>query len=253
MLTLKNGLCLFAEFLVFLSAASCTEQQGIDVSVGHTAVIVVDVQKDFIEGGSLAVPNSGQDYIEEVDIATRRLKSRGFKILATQDWHPEDHISFYTNRDVSSITADTQAKPQPSEPERLQTLWPPHCVQYTEGAAILLSTNGENKVVDAIIQKGANPKYDSYSGFQDDGGTETPLNEMLKLAGVKKVLIYGIATDYCVKATVMDALKRGYETALITSLCRGVRLDSTTLALHEMERAGAAIHTTLDDFLAGLR
>ena len=257
MLTLKTGFYLFMVGGIFLSSGFSSEEKDFESST-RTAVIVVDLQADFTLGGPLPVPNSGKDYIEGVDSATRKFKGQGFRIFATQDWHPKGHISFYTSHKGKNVLDEVpiQDKESPvsdasqQQFERLQTLWPPHCVQGTEGADILLPTQGLGKLIEVVVQKGMHADYNSYSGFQDDGGNETPLNEMLKQIGVEKVVIYGIATDYCVKATVIDALKRNYKTSLITSLSRGVKPESTQEAIQDMKKAGAALYETVEDFLA---
>lgn len=201
-------------------------------------VIVVDVQGDFTEWkkGSLAVSGTDQTYVHKVEEATRRLAEAGFLIFATQDWHPPDHISFYTNhpgkKPFEVIEVDG----------RKQVLWPPHCVQGTEGARILV----DNNLFRAVVQKGRDPRYDSYSGFQDDGGHRTEMDTILKLNGIDTVLIYGIATDYCVKATALDAAKAGYKVIVVKDLCRGVAPDTIKKALEEMRSAGVLIMEHLD-------
>ena len=99
-----------------------------------------------------------------------------------------------------------------------QVLWPPHCVQNTSGAEILL----DNKLFKAIVKKGMDPQYDSYSGFQDDGGKKTDMDKLLKKDKISKLVVYGIATDYCVRATALDAVALGYKVTMIKNLSRGV-------------------------------
>ncbi|RLA99969.1 MAG: amidase, partial [Deltaproteobacteria bacterium] len=176
-------------------------------------VIVVDVQGDFTEWkeGSLAVSGTDEAYVRQVEEATRKLRDAGFLIFATQDWHPPNHVSFYTNhpgkKPFEVIDVDG----------RKQVLWPPHCVQGTEGARILV----DNNLFRAVVQKGRDPRYDSYSGFQDDGGQKTEMDTILRLNGIETVVVYGIATDYCVKATALDAAKAGYKVIVVKELCRG--------------------------------
>lgn len=203
------------------------------------AVIVVDLQADFTtaHNGSLAVPNSDQPYLDKVAESTQQLKKAGLAILATQDWHPANHMSFATNH---------QGK-KPFDTIRLatgktQALWPPHCVQNTKGAQLLLNPALFSKVV----PKGTDSSFDSYSGFQDDGGSRTELDKVLKDAGVKTIIVYGIATDYCVKATVLDGLRDGYNVVVISDLCRGVTDDTSKSALDEMKEKGAKIWPSLD-------
>lgn len=202
-------------------------------------VIVVDLQGDFttLKKGSLAVDGTDQGYLDGVASATEALRKKGYPIVATQDWHPADHVSFHTSHrgrkafDVIDVAG------------RKQVLWPPHCVQETENATVLL----DNKVLVAIVQKGKDRDYDSYSGFQDDGGAPTELNPLLKKLGIQELIIYGLATDYCVKATALDALKAGYAVTVIEGLCRGVAPDTTAKALDEMRRAGVKVKAQFED------
>jgi len=203
-----------------------------------TGVIVVDIQGDFTtwKQGSLAVPGTDAAFIKKVEEATKRLAEAGFPIFATQDWHPADHISFYTNhpgkKPFEAIQIDG----------RTQVLWPPHCVQGTENARILLNP----RYFLAVVRKGQNPRFDSYSGFQDDGGQKTEMDSLLRQHGIRKVIVYGIATDYCVKATALDALANGYQVVVIEGLCKGVAPETSTKALEEMKQKGAIVMKELD-------
>ena len=172
------------------------------------AVIVVDVQGDFTTAhkGSLAVPNSDQAYLERVAKATEELKKVGLPVYATQDWHPADHMSFASNH-KDKKPFDTIKLDDGRYSGRSGRL---HCVQGSKGAEILVNP----ALITKVIQKGMNPKFDSYSGFMDDGGAKTDLDKVLKAAGIKTLIVYGIATDYCVKATVSDGLKEGYKVVL---------------------------------------
>ncbi len=135
-------------------------------------IIVVDVQGDFtkLKNGSLAVEGTDEAYIKAVEENTKKLKDAGYPIFATQDWHPANHASFFTNPkgkkafDVFKLHGKDQV------------LWPPHCVQKTPGAEILL----DKKLFKAVVKKGKDPKYDSYSGFQDDGGKRQRWTNSLK-------------------------------------------------------------------------
>ena len=121
-------------------------------------------------------------------------------------------------------------------------LWPPHCVQETENAKVML----DNNLFQAIVKKGKDKKYDSYSGFQDDGGAKTEMNDVLKKNGIKELIVYGIATDYCVKATAIDAADAGYKVTVIEGLSKGVAPDTTAKALEEMKAKGIIIKTDLE-------
>jgi nicotinamidase/pyrazinamidase len=201
-------------------------------------VIVVDIQGDFtkLKNGSLAVDGTDEAYIKTVEENTKRLKEVGFPIYATQDWHPADHVSFFTNHPGKKAFDVIQLH------EKDQVLWPPHCVQKTSGAEILL----DNKLFTGVTKKGMDPQYDSYSGFQDDGGKKTVLDQLLKKDGIGKLVVYGIATDYCVRATSLDGLAAGYKVVLIKNLCRGVAPDTSQKAIEEMKAKGIVVLDNLD-------
>jgi len=200
----------------------------------NTGVIVVDVQADFTElkAGALAVPGTDADYIDDVQAATRRFQDQGLRIYFTLDWHPVDHISFFSNNPGTEPLQEIEL-----EKGRTQVMWPPHCVQNTPGAEILIDIEGPA----GRVQTGANPKFDSYSGFVDDGGNHTGLDSLLRRDGIKKLIIYGLATDYCVKHTVLDAIELGYRVELLIDLCRGISPETTESALEEMAAKGVAI------------
>ena len=201
-------------------------------------IIVVDVQGDFTQdkNGSLAVGGTDAAYVAMVDETTRKLKAAGYPIYATQDWHPADHVSFFTNHpgknpfDVIELDGKDQV------------LWPPHCIQNTAGAEILL----DEALFTAVVQKGMHKNYDSYSGFQDDGGMKTEMHEILKRDGISKVLVYGIATDYCVHATAVDAADAGYKVIMINSLSRGVAPDTSEKAVADMKAKAILVLEDLD-------
>jgi nicotinamidase/pyrazinamidase len=203
-----------------------------------TGVMVVDIQGDFTQwkAGSLAVPDSGADFIEKVGEATRLLHASGLPIFGSQDWHPADHISFYTShpgkRPFDVIEIDG----------RRQILWPPHCVQETENARILI----DNNLFQAVVQKGKDRRYDSYSVFEDDGGHRTEMESILRNNGIERLMLYGIATDYCVRASSAHALQAGFEVTVIQELCRGVAPDTSQAAWKAMKEKGVNILTRFD-------
>jgi nicotinamidase/pyrazinamidase len=205
--------------------------------------IVVDIQGDFTQlmSGSLAVPGTSLDYLNKIDKAIVQLKGLGIPVWASQDWHPADHVSFFTNHPGKKVfdTISLSGKEQ--------TLWPPHCVQGTSGAELLI----EPQEFQGVIQKGRDPRSDSYSCFQDDGGQETELDGILKSQGIKELIVFGIATDYCVRWTAFDGLKRGYDIRIIKSLCRGVDSETSAQALKEIESKGAVIIENLETWVAG--
>lgn len=208
------------------------------VAQQQTGVIVVDLQGDFttLKKGSLAVNDTDKDFVDKVAKATETLKKKGYLIFATQDWHPKDHISFFTNHEGKKPFEAIKIG------DRTQVLWPPHCVQGTDNAKILL----DEGLFVAVVKKGQDKKFDSYSGFKDDGGAKTGLDEILKKSGIKELIVYGIATDYCVKATAIDAADAGYKVTVIEDLCKGVAPETTAKALQEMKDKGITIKKDLE-------
>jgi nicotinamidase/pyrazinamidase len=198
-----------------------------------TGVIVVDLQGDFTtwRNGSLACNETDKAYVDKVVETTRALSKKGYLVFATQDWHPADHMSFFSNHSGKKPFEAIKIE------GRTQVLWPPHCVQGTENARILV----DNNLFMAVVKKGKNSRYDSYSGFQDDGGDKTEMTSVLKRNGIEKLLVYGIATDYCVKATALDAVEAGFEVTVIEDLCRYVAPDTSAKALQEMKDKGITI------------
>ena len=201
-------------------------------------VIVVDLQGDFTtyKNGSLAVAGTDEAYFNKVQKVTQELSAKGYPIFGTQDWHPADHVSFFSNHSGKKPFEAIQIE------GRTQVLWPPHCVQGTENARVLV----DNNLFLAIVKKGKDKKFDSYSGFQDDGGAKTEMNQILQKNGIKELIVYGIATDYCVKATAIDAAAAGFKVTVIEGLSRGVAPDTTAKALEEMKEKGIIIQTELE-------
>ncbi|WMY72695.1 bifunctional nicotinamidase/pyrazinamidase [Buttiauxella selenatireducens] len=203
------------------------------------ALLMVDLQNDFCAGGALAVPD-GDSTIDVANALMSYCKARGDVILATQDWHPANHGSFAS---VQKTEPYTQGKLDGLN----QTWWPDHCVQNSAGAELhpLLNT----QKIDAIFQKGENPLVDSYSGFFDNGHRQkTQLDDWLSRHEIKQLVVVGLATDYCVKFTALDALSLGYEVTVITDGCRGVNLhpQDSLRAFQDMSAAGATLMTLAD-------
>lgn len=201
------------------------------------ALILVDLQNDFMPGGALAVADG-----DRVVPIANRLMPHFDLVVATQDWHPADHLSFasqHPGRNIGDVIDLDGLE---------QVLWPDHCVQGTPGAALHtdLNTGGIRRVV----QKGTNRSIDSYSGFFDNGHRQaTGLAEFLHEQGVTDVAVMGLATDYCVKFTALDAVKMGLATTLIEDACRGVDLHpgDVSRAMEEMKRAGVKMVTSPPD------
>jgi nicotinamidase/pyrazinamidase len=202
-----------------------------------TALIVVDVQRDFMTGGALAVPLPGQGLpaAETILPPINNLMANGdyARVVLTQDFHPEGHCSFAVNLGIPMFTMGK------TKANRDQFAWPVHCVEGTPGADF--HPGLYTKFADLIIRKGVRAEFDSYSGFADDGGGLTGLAGYLKANGIEVVDVVGIATDYCVKATAIDAAKAGFRTRVLTKACAGVAKDTITAALADMAKAGVTI------------
>ena len=195
------------------------------------ALILVDIQNDFCPGGALAVPDGDQ-----VVAVANRLQPGFELVVATQDWHPVDHKSFAAQHEGR----------EPGQVIELaglsQVLWPVHCVQGTDGAAF--RDDLEMQRVARVFQKGTDPEIDSYSGFFDNGHRKaTGLGDYLKGKGVNHVFVMGLATDYCVKFTALDAIFEGIAVTLIEDGCRAVNLSEGdgAKAIEEMRAAGVDI------------
>ena len=196
-------------------------------------LLLIDLQNDFLPGGALAV--SEGDAV--IPIANRLIASGRFEqIIATQDWHPADHGSFAANHPNRRPGNRIELNGLP------QILWPAHCVQNTGGACF--APGLQTRPIARIVQKGTDPAIDSYSGLFDNGHRKsTGLAEYLKAQGVRHVYLCGLATDYCVKFTALDAREQGFEVTLIEDACRGVNLTPGDVgrAIEEMRGAGVTI------------
>jgi len=192
------------------------------------ALILVDLQNDFCAFGALAVPEGNEvipianDLMEQFDL-----------VVATQDWHPANHGSFAANHPwrKPGQVIDLHGLPQ--------ILWTIHCVQETFGADFVGNLNTDK--IDKVFPKGTDPEIDSYSGFFDNGHRKaTGMGDYLKEQGVDTVYVMGLATDYCVKFTALDAVELGFKTYLIPEGCRGVNLSEGDVekALEEMKERG---------------
>ena len=195
--------------------------------------MLIDIQKDFLPGGSLAV-EQGDKIIPVVN----KLQEDFELIVATQDWHPPNHGSFASNHQGKS--PGDKIKLQGTD----QVLWPDHCVQDSEGATFADDLNMAN--VQHVIRKGTDPKVDSYSGFYDNEHKKaTGLHDFLKKKNVDTVYLTGLATDVCVRFTALDALELGYKTILVKDATKAVDGDKgyqQTLA--ELNKKGVKILTS---------
>ena len=195
------------------------------------ALILVDLQYDFLPAGALAVPHG-----DEVIPIANRLLPHFSTVVATQDWHPRDHHSFAANhpgREPGQMI-DLDGL--------LQVLWPVHCVQGTRGAE--LHDQLDRSKITEVFRKGADKTVDSYSGFFDNGKRNaTGLGEWLRERWITRLYVMGLATDYCVKATTLDAISLGFDVWVIEDGCRGVNLKpgDADRALAEMRGHGATL------------
>lgn len=195
--------------------------------MSNACLVVVDVQNDFIPGGALAVPQ-GDEVVPEIN----RLAARFDDVILTQDWHPRGHASF----------ASSHPGRKPFEtielPYGSQVLWPDHCVQGTAGAAFHPDLNLTKAQL--VIRKGHHRDIDSYSAFLEaDRETTTGLAGYLKERGFRKLYVCGLATDFCVAWTALDARAAGFDTTVIEDACRAIDLDgSLARAWTEMAAAG---------------
>lgn len=198
------------------------------------ALILVDLQNDFLPGGALAVPEGDQ----VIPVANEH-SARFELVVATQDWHPADHLSFaahHPGRRVGEII-DLDGLPQ--------VLWPVHCVAGTPGADF--APGLDRSKFAHVFQKGTDRRIDSYSGFFDNGKrSATGLGDFLREKNVTDVHILGLATDYCVKFTALDSVALGFSTHLILEGCRGVELSpgDAARAVEQMRRAGVELDST---------
>ena len=193
------------------------------------ALLLVDIQNDFLPGGALAVPEG--DRVVPVANALTPLFEW---VVATKDWHPPNHGSFASQHPGKRV-GDTILLDGLE-----QTLWPDHCVQHTAGAGF--APDLDTQAISAVFLKGTDPRIDSYSGFFDNGHRRaTGLADYLRERGINELYVMGLATDYCVKFTVLDALDLGFRVFLVEDGTRGVDIQAgdTARAIETMCRAGA--------------
>ena len=183
---------------------------------GRDALIIIDVQNDFCPGGALAVAD-GDQVVPALNRYIAQFSAAGLLIVATRDWHPEKtrHFKAYGG------------------------LWPPHCIQGSKGAEFRADLALPKDAV--IVSAGMAPDEEGYSGFDGRDDQGTGLADLLRARGVERIFVGGLATDYCVKHTVLDGLKQGFKVVLLEDAVRGVNLDpdDSNRAIEEMSRAGA--------------
>ncbi|MHA2390825.1 MAG: bifunctional nicotinamidase/pyrazinamidase [Promethearchaeota archaeon] len=206
-----------------------------DLKIGKKdAILVVDMQNDFIPGGSLPVPE-GDLIIKDINIVVNKFKKKGGYVVFSQDWHPQNHLSFASNHFGKEPFEEYTSEDGAIGP----VLWTDHCVQNTQGANFHKDLNVE--VADKIIKKGTNPNVDSYSVFQDnDKRSETGLREYLDSVAVKRIFVCGLALDYCCYYTAMDGINFGYSVCLLVDLTKGIDSPEGSIenALETMKKSG---------------
>jgi nicotinamidase/pyrazinamidase len=200
-------------------------------------LLVVDVQNDFCTGGALAVPGG-----EKVVPAINRIAEKFANVVLTQDWHPQNHVSF----------ASHHARKRPFDTIELdygrQVLWPDHCVQGTAGAEF----HRDLKLAKAnlVVRKGFRPGIDSYSAlYENDHKTPTGLLGYLRERGLKTVFVTGLAFDFCVRYSAEDARKAGFDVAVIEDACRSIDLDGSVAASHASFRELGISLVSIEAFL----
>ena len=195
----------------------------------NEAILVIDVQNDFCPGGALAVAG-GDEIVAPINALVPEFPVRVF----TQDWHPADHLSFASQHGAEPMTTTEM-------PYGTQVLWPDHCVIGSDGAAF--HTDLDTRPADLVIRKGFRREIDSYSAFfENDRSTPTGLEGYLRSRGVEAVTLVGLATDFCVNYSAVDAAKLGFKVNVIESLCRAIDFDgSLDAAKEQMRDAGVRL------------
>jgi nicotinamidase/pyrazinamidase len=196
------------------------------------ALIIVDVQNDFLPGGALAV-KEGFDIIPVIN----SIQTKFDLVVATQDWHPAEHKSFASNhpgkKPFDEIDLDGLS----------QVLWPDHCVQKTSGAEF--SNQLDSKRIEAIFRKGMDKNIDSYSGFFDNGKRKsTGLAPYLKGRNITSIFVAGLAADFCVYFTAMDALEQGFQTSIITDATKAIDNEKLKNKLEDFVSKGGSLVTS---------
>jgi len=200
------------------------------------ALVVVDVQNDFCPGGALPVP-AGDQVVPVINALAPRFPL----VVASQDWHPPNHVSFASNHPGKQVLEVVEVGGQP------QVLWPDHCVQGTKGAEF--HPQLDTRPFRMIVRKGTDPQVDSYSAFCDNRRDKTTgLAGFLRELGVQRVTVVGLATDYCVQATALDAVQLGFSARILLPACRAVGSPPGRLeeVLAQLRAAGVALLESLE-------
>jgi nicotinamidase/pyrazinamidase len=199
----------------------------------NSALLIIDLQNDFCSGGGLPVPGG-----EKIVPLVNRLSPAFPATVLTQDWHPPGHSSFASAHQGASPYALIKASYGP------QVLWPDHCIQGTGGADF--HSDLATKNADLIVRKGFRPAIDSYSAFQEnDRQTSTGLAGYLRNRGIEHITLCGLALDFCVKWSALDAVANGFAATVLTDACRAIDLDgSKGSAISEMAAAGITLATS---------
>jgi nicotinamidase/pyrazinamidase len=206
------------------------------VDAARSVLLVVDVQNDFCPGGALAVPG-GSEVIAPINRISRLFSH----VVLTQDWHPAEHVSVAATWPDRRLYDTIEADGIP------QILWPVHCVQGSEGAEFHRDLHAEAATL--VIRKGTHPRLDSYSAlFENDRRTSTGLDGWLRNLGITTIFLSGLAMDYCVRYTALDALRLGYGVVIVKDAVRGVDVPpgSVARALNELHHLGILMINTID-------
>lgn len=200
------------------------------------ALIIVDPQNDFCPGGALAVTD-GDRIMKTANALAMLAHRRGASVVITQDWHPSDHKSFARNWYTEPFTEVKTFYGQ-------QTLWPDHCVQGTRGAEFHRDVTGAVQIANLIIRKGMNPEVDSYSAFyENDKVTSTGLAGYLKDRGIERVYLVGLAYDFCVGYSAIDARKAGFEAVVIKDVTRSIDMGGSVETIEaQFQEVGVKLH-----------
>jgi nicotinamidase/pyrazinamidase len=209
------------------------------MNVLKTLLLIIDAQNDFCPGGALAV-NDGDKVIAPLNVLASAIAEGGGRVAATQDWHPQGHISFassHNGKNPGDIIDTVSVKEQ--------ALWPDHCVQGTRGAEFHDAL--DQRFISMVIRKGFREELDSYSAFyENDRKTPTGLEGWIRSLGIETVIMGGLATDYCVFYSAMDCKKLGFNVIVATDAVRGVGFPegSVEAAINEMKSAGIEFIST---------